>query len=258
MDQEQRSKYINTTCAPLFLNNYFLANGHNSLTTSATATFIQYEGMIYAVTCAHVNAAASSRDRCTAQLHAGRVVVNLSEWSSIGKVSALRDVIGTAPVDISICPIADHLFEIISRGKPKVPINLDEIPEANWDAVDFCLAAGFPDRAKTKNDESVASPMVEVIAQLASSLSPSTVTFTLQSTLEKPSTYKFSGMSGGPIFALFDETPPVPIGILFEGFPSSEEAGTSDASFLGDRDILIRGHVLTRCIFAGWLRDAGL
>lgn len=258
MDQEQRSSYINATCAPLFLNDYFFAKGHNSLTTSATATFVQYKSRTYAVACAHVKAAASSLDRWTAQLHAERAVVNLTEWSSFGKVSALRDVKGTAPVDISICPIPNHLFEIIARGKPKVLINLDELREPKWDVVQFCLAAGFPDRAKTSNDESVASPMVEVIAQVASSLGPSTVTFTLQSSLEQPSTYKFSGMSGGPIFALCDETLPVPIGILFEGFPSDEKAGTSDTSFLGDRDILIRGHLLTRSIFAEWLRDAGV
>lgn len=258
MDQEQRSKYINTTCAPLFLSDYFLTEGHNRLTTSATATFVQYERMTYAITCGHVKAAASSRDRWTAQLKAGRAVVNLSEWSSIGQVSALRDVKGIAPVDISICPIPDHLFEMIACGKPKAPINLDSFSEPQWDQVKFCLAAGFPDRAKTDNGISVASPMVETVVQLASLISPSTTTFTLQSSLAKPSAFKLSGMSGGPIFALFSELPPLPIGILFAGSPSGEGVGTSTSSFLDDRDILIRGHLLTPQIFGGWLRDAGI
>jgi len=152
----------------------------------------------------------------------------------------------------------DHLVKILGRDKPKVPIDLDGYEEPRWDHIKFCLAAGFPDRAKSDGDSVVSSPMVEAVAELASAIDPTNASFALQSELETPSPYGFSGMSGGPIFAIWDEEPPVPIGIVFEGYPSGQEVGASADAFLGDRDILIRGHLLTPQTFAGWLRNTEL
>lgn len=39
---------------PLWLQDYFVRNGHSEKTTNATATFIKYSGQHYVFTCRHV------------------------------------------------------------------------------------------------------------------------------------------------------------------------------------------------------------
>lgn len=255
MERAEVSKAVNATCAPVFIGNYFLADGHNSGTQSATATFVRLEGVTYVVTCRHVKSLAFATPGWTARLHAHPAIISLSNWSSVGLIPTLRDV-DESHADISVCALPDHLMEQLARNKPKAPIDLDRYEPPKWDRITYCLAAGFPDRAKSHTDLHVASPMVEVIAHLASSISPSSTSFALQSELEEPTPYKLSGMSGGPIFAVNEDEEIQPIGIVFEGHPSGEDGISSTDSFLTDLDILVRGHVLTPETFAGWLSSA--
>lgn len=100
--------------------------------------------------------------------------------------------------------------------------------------------------------------MIEVIAELACTVSARSTSIVMQSQLDRPSDWGFSGMSGGPMFALGQNDQPCPVGIVFEGYPSGEDGGRSKDAFLGDHDVLIRGHLLTPDIFGTWLRAANL
>lgn len=258
MNLSHRSKLVNMTCCPLFIGNRYVFDGHSSRTTSATATFVEFKGQHYVVTCRHVKEAAFYQPGSSARLQAGRTVISLDHFSSTGLKPSLRDVEGETYVDISICALPGHYIELLAREKPKAPINLDRYEEPRWDSVRLCLAAGFPDGEKSHDDQHVASPMVEVLAELASPVGQDFPTFTLQSELETPSPWGLSGMSGGPIFMLNSaDGRPIPIGIIFEGHPSGTEVQRSADAFLGDHDVLIRGHLLTPQTFSGWLRDAG-
>lgn len=254
MRRRDLSAKINQNCAPLFIGNYFLSDGHSSQTPNATATFVRFEGVTYVVTCSHVKALATAADGVTARLHGHHTLIALSNWSNAGLVPSLQDV-DDDRVDISICPLPDLHMEVISKAKQKTPIDLDNYVEPIWGNVNHCVAAGFPDRAKTNNDTVVESPMIEIIAEVASNLGPNSPTFVLQSKLEAPPALGFSGISGGPIFAL-DGDQVLPVGIVFEGLPSGEETVPSPASFFGDCDIMVRGHLLTPATFSDWLKRA--
>jgi len=254
-----RSKEVNGYCAPLFLSHYYLADGHSSCTISATATFVRFRGQCYAVTCGHVKAAASARPEWTAKLRAGPAFLNLSNWSSTGLTPTLREIGDGKQVDISLCALPEHWLDFMARDKPKKPIDLDHYREPRWDRMTYGLAIGFPDREKSDDGHHVRSPMVEVVAEFASAMGPDALTFTMQSQLNEPTPYKLSGMSGGPIFALDDKGAPLPIGIIFEGYPSGLENDASPGQqILNERDVLIRGHLICPEIFARWLQDAGL
>ena len=258
MDDRSRSKLINQTCAPLFIGDALLADGHTATTSSATATFVRFQGKTYAVTCRHVRKDASAVTGWSARLHAGVAVIPLANWSSAGLTSILRDAADESGVDISLCRNPDHLFDVVSQAKPKTPIDLDTYEEPNWGEISFCLAAGFPDRIKTEQGGSVFSTMAEVVAEVTSNLLPSSETFVLHSNLGEPSPVGLSGMSGGPIFALREEGSPLPLGILFQGRPSGEVTDVPPGAFLTDADISIRGCLLSPTVFARWLQGAGL
>jgi hypothetical protein len=84
-----------------------------------------------------------------------------------------------------------------------------------------------------------------------------------------PHGYFFSGMSGGPIYAVEEYDPRevedeelFPIGIIFGGYPASGEADTHGAdlresAFLTSRDLFVQAYVLTPEIFDEWLHEAG-
>jgi hypothetical protein len=78
--------------------------------------------------------------------------------------------------------------------------------------------------------------------------------------LEKPHGYYFSGISGGTLYAVEEEIL-VPVGIVFEGYPSTKkqaEARANSTAFLDEHDIFIRALTLTPEIFEEWLRRAKL
>lgn len=255
-DSVSRSKAINRCCVPLFIHDAYLSDGHNETTLSATATLVRRFGICYLVTCLHVKREAHSNPRWTASVHAGKTVINLNHWSKDGIVPSLRDVDDEFSSDICISTFDDCHLDILNKTKPKSPIDLDRYQEPSWRDIQFGHAAGFPDQAKIKQGDHVASSMVEVIAELASAIGPSAPTFTLQSEISDMSPHGFSGMSGGPIFVGGGEKL-CPLGIIFEGAPSGQENQTSSNAFLTERDILIRGCLLTPTTFDNWLRSAG-
>jgi hypothetical protein len=259
METKERSARIANHCMPLYIGGRYLIGGHDAATTSATVTFVKHQGIDYAVTCEHVSREAYRTDRMTARMHFGRVVVQLDQFDSRGMTRLLKSVGGNQPVDVSICRLGAKYVEQVSAnsGRQRLPIDLDSLEEVVWSGEMFGLAAGYPDKAKYETGETVSAPMVEVTAPIVSG-GGSAETFTLHTSLEAPSPYGFSGMSGGPVFLIKDGGAVSFIGIVFEGSPSQLGTELPGDGFLGKNDVLIRAHRLTPSIFERWLEDAGL
>ena len=264
-DRAELSRLANAACVPLFIGNYFAADGRTPDTPSATATLVRFKGRLFVVTCEHVRKTAYAAPGQTASVGVGRTIINLSSWgadSSTGQaqlIPALRQLRLESNRDLSIAAVPAHYLDLLNRYKTKVPIDLDRHQAPDWSRVKFGLAVGFPNRLKAADGDALLSKMIEVTAELNSTPGPNDAFVTLHSEASAPSEYGLSGISGGPIFALTDQLPPLPIGIVFEGHPSGEDTDR-DASqaFLNENDLFIRGLVLTPATFATWLDKCGL
>jgi hypothetical protein len=266
---------------PAWLQDHFLGTGHDEKTRNATFTFIKRNGRHYAVTCRHVVDSLSDAaivpavKNPTIALHVGKAVLNLSYFTAQGLVLGVNSPKGgTAQdgVDVAIASLDGGYWHMLVKDKNKAPIDLDTWREPDWNAVKYCLAAGYPDEHKEKvvgdTGPSVASPFAVVCAEATSKLGRNERLIVLSSALEKPHGYYFSGMSGGPIYAIegheqrkVEDEELFPVGIVFEGFPGSGRTDVhndSDAmtTFLTDRDLFFRALTLTPEIFDEWLRKA--
>lgn len=245
---------------PLFLQDHFLGSGHDDSTHNGTATFIKYGGHHYVCTCRHVaeslgNEVVIGADtkHPTASLMVGRTVINLSFFTADGLQSALR---APSPdngykVDVCVCRIDSH-WKFLQEHKDKEAIDLDQWIAPPWQEIRMCAAVGYADEHKTAQDDRVSTPMPVVTAELQSELSADAREFTLSSSLEEPHGVYFSGMSGGPIIGVWGDGNYIPIGLIFEGYPSSRDAPIS--MFAGPNDLFVRGLLLTPERFNAWLR----
>ena len=243
---------------PVFISDYFLKDGHSEKTSNATVTFVKCEGRHYACTCEHVATADELKiDRRTLGLRAGRVIINLSWFHANGLQTAFRNppgIIEGDKVDVAIADISSS-WAILEEQKNKVAVDLDRWREPPWESIEYCAAAGYPNHHKEREGEMVASLMPVATAALGAPLSRDARQFTLTSALEEPHGIYFSGMSGGPIVGCLEKGP-VPIGLIFEGMPSSPDAPAS--IYAGPNDIFIRGLLLRPQIFGAWLATAEL
>jgi len=266
---------------PAWLQDHFLGTGHDEKTRNATFTFIKRSGRHYAVTCRHVvdslanTAVLPSVKNPTIALHVGRAILNLSYFTAQGLVLGVHSPKAESKrdeVDVAIAALDGGYWHMLTKDKNKVAIDLDTWREPDWNAVKYCLAVGYPDEHKDRVDAdagpSVASNFAVVCAEATSKLGRNERLIVLSSYLEKPHGYYFSGMSGGPIYAIegpeqreVEDEELFPVGIVFEGFPGSGRTdvhGNSDAmaTFLTDRDLFFRALTLTPEIFDEWLRKA--
>lgn len=246
---------------PIFIGDYFLADGNSEKTANATATFVRFGGRHYAITCAHVldiaddKRAQSAYGRETLRLMAGKAALNFSSFGPDGQRSSFirLDEDGYA-LDLGIAAI-DGYWALLCGEKQKEAIDLDEWQEPPWEKIELGAAAGYATLRKRRSGKMVETDMPVAYADLHTPLGPDTREFTLHSTLEEPHGVYFSGMSGGPIVGCWDDRF-LPIGIVFEGEPSSPREGES--LFAGANDILIRGLLLTPSRFERWLDRAQL
>lgn len=274
-------KRVKAVCAPLFATEQFLHGGHSENTTNATVTFMQLESRIYAVTCHHVLSAFLSEAlrtgrRIVPSIHSGRSVHQFHWYGPQGQYrwsfTSCRDFPSNASIsdqqalsdlerrnverpDIAIADVTS-VWPVIRDGRGAEAINLDNWAEPNWSAIQpVWLAYGFPDGHKYRTDNKVAAPMPRVsVEPVSSTPSSEKPTYTLCSTLAAEHGWGFSGLSGGPVLvAHIDEDRYAYVGITFEGAPSAKELAESPESFVGKRDIILRGYHLTPDLFRDWL-----
>ena len=120
-----------------------------------------------------------------------------------------------------------------------------------------------------------------MVTKLDTTLELNEPQFSLYSRLKDPPRYGFSGMSGGPVYAIEEskikgdprfpigeddprfpigeDDPRFPIGIVFEGSPSTIKSAeqsheSTTQGFLDKRDILLRVLTLTPETFDEWLK----
>lgn len=254
---------------PLFIQSYFLRNGHNEFTINATATFVKYEGRYYVCTCRHVTKIVEKSQNenddnwdINLALMTESMSINLSHFTAMRTLKSTfnspeKAVGENSEIDVSITDISS-LWDFFCTKKSKIPIDLDLWEEPPWPDIKVCATAGYGSEHKERKDAIVATPMLYIVAETASALNRDCQEFTLSSKLEEPPGYYLSGISGGPILALWEDKVSGmnfrPIGLVFEGSPSSENLANIGSGLTGPNDILIRGLLMTPDIFSNWLK----
>lgn len=243
---------------PLFIQSRTLL-GRDEHTPNGTATLVQIDGAVYVVTCRHVAGypASIGDPHVTCALMADKMVLNLSEITAEGVRSSFGEVaadFSDRERDIAILPLAEHLWKHYGARKAKRPLNLDAWREPPWADIKWCAVAGYPTYHKQVQGDQLASPMVVSIVETAGGIDPENASFTLSSQLPEPSPYYFSGISGGPVFGLTDDEI-WPVGIVYEGHPSTPADARPAEAFLGPTDLFFRGLLLTPCIFRRWIES---
>ena len=272
--------------APVWLQDRFLFTGRDETTRNATGTFVKRRGCHYMVTCRHVLETVTEPETVpgaplpTMALEVDRVVLNFSFLTMEGIKSTVRapePKIQSTPDDIALAKLSDFHWELLSSRKNKVAIDLDSWREPNWSDVQSCLTVGYADEHKEKTtledgSEKIATRFLNVVTKLDTTLELNEPKFSLYSRLDDPSVSGFSGISGGPVYAIEeskikdDPLFPIgedeslfPIGIVFEGSPSTIESAersheSTTQEFLDKRDILLRVLTLTPETFDEWLK----
>ena len=263
---------------PLWIQHHFLATGHDETTPNATATFVKRRGRHYMVTCGHVvQIVRRRRDedgerQLTMALHVNRGVLNLSSVGAEGIVLSVRTPgaeLHSRPADVALASLEPSYWEILSSRKSKTAIDLDSWQAPDWSAVRKCLAVGYENEGKTtiqsEGSEMVATRLLNVVADVCSMPVDDTTGFELMSELDRAHGYAFSGMSGGAVYAIegsnrteVEDDELFPVGIVYEGCPSTHRAREPDVEDVGrpifsERDVFIRALMLTPGIFDDWL-----
>ena len=254
--------------------------GVSKSTASATATFVMRCGSPYICTCRHVVEAVfdgKTIPGCkfpTMALKVGRKVLNLSRM--IGRKAELNF---RSPkdekIDIAIAPLTEAHWKLLTNEKKKTAIDLDNWQAPDWSSVKWGLAAGYPNEHKTHTTvgetEYIANQLITAVAEVSSDLPPHK-RITLSSALAKPHSWYFSGLSGGPLYVVegpeerdVEDDALFPVGIIYQGFPSTYRPDVSGApqrdpkqAFLNEQDLFFRALALTPDTFDEWLRESGL
>ena len=268
---------------PIWLQDYFVQTGHDADTRSGTSTFVKRKGVHYVCTCRHIMEGIKDPKMVpnakfpTLALAIEKAFINLSRMTARG----LPELIMRAPgpdtehgkTDIAIAPFDPASWHLLVTSKNKSAIDLDRWKEPDWSKVRFGLANGYPDEHKknvsANSTDQVANQLITVVAEVAATPSRAQRTITLNSALDKPHTWYFSGLSGGPFYFVegleereAEDDELFPVGIVFEGYPSSgrieaNESRDTAASFLTGKHLFIRALALNPAIFDQWVRDCG-
>ena len=197
-EKEKHKKELSAFCRacsdPVYIQDYFLSDGHSEKTTNASATFIKFGRNYYACTCWHVvegmvqKGAETDNDRITLGLMVGKAVINLSSFRVDGLRSAFTrpdGVLANDKIDIGLANI-DSVWHLLERDKGKVAIDFDHREIPPWDEIEVGAAAGYPTEHKERSGDVVETPMTLTIAELCSTISADVRQFTLSSTLDEP------------------------------------------------------------------------
>ena len=251
----QMQKIARACCDPLWIQHRFLATGHDVTIDNGTATFIKFRGHHFICTCRHV--ADAPKGDFVPALMAGKLVLNIASYHPDRVYRHNFRLPDRDSYDIAIAPLWDFHWGLLQKRKNKVALDLDVWEEPEWPTEGTLAAVGYLNERKYNQADKVATPMNFAVAELASTIGPDTPTFTLSSVIEQAHGLVFSGMSGGPVFINVSEDKMIPVGIIYEGGPSSDRHENPQSS-IGPTDIFIRAHTLTPTIFEKWLAAVDL
>ena len=270
---------------PLWIQNHLLPIPHNTTASNATATFVKRKDRRYVLTCRHVLKELEKLKGSNQLPHAALTLLVNDSLEAVPShiTQQVIEVNPQAPepqfmeneVDIALAPIDDRNWELLSGVKKKAVIDLDDWRAPNWNRIGYCLAAGYPDEHKgisTHNNVLVVTTkLVTVIAEIkeGEGPAPNNPEFTFHDRVKDLKGYTFSGMSGGPVYAVegreqrcVEDEELFPVGIAFEGRPSTNKPGTENQHnkgvFLSQGDFYIRACILTPRTFDEWLARTGL
>lgn len=148
--------------------------------------------------------------------------------------------------------------------KGKLAIDLDFWKKPEWNKIQTCVVSGFPTESKKYSITHVSAPLPLIIAEVTNTISEVRDDFTLASSVSQ-NDFFFSGVSGGPVFHITQETPNKPyglnlIGIVYEGTPGSSSAWEKRGkeAFFSRNDIQFKVYILTPDKFSSWLKELEL
>lgn len=251
-------------CEPLFLSSPFMRDGHDVEKANGTITFVEFQGRLFGVTCAHVydqqtlsgkGLTLHGKERCAYQLGSFGPKGYRSSFKS------LRTDRSESGPDIAIIELGESVKQNHLERKGKKAMNLEAWEEPDWFDISIPVAFGYPTEHKSQSNDVLRAPLLAVAAEVTRPISPTDSTFLLASSLTEGNPYFFSGMSGGPVYHVSGpDASPVIVGIVFEGSPGSavEWDARNNQSFLTRSDIQIRAYVFTPAIFEEWLSLAEL
>lgn len=258
----------------LWLQDMFLRRRPSERTPTATATFVRRCGRNFAVTANHVvNALKGKRiaEETPAPalgMWVGSTALNFCRITARGIVHSFRAAGGTVDpdFDIAIAPLDDFRSSMLFERDNREAINLDDWMEPDWPQVTRALAAGYPTHHKTiverDGKRQLDATYVTPIFQIDPPFDPFRSSFTLHREYETEHGFWFSGLSGGPVYAIegaldmVDDTMLRPMGIVTQGHPGSPDA--SKSAIFTTKHAVIHALMLTPATFDTWLTAAGL
>ena len=258
-----------SNCAPLYIMDAHLIEGYDESTRNGTATFVQLGGRYYACACRHMVEITQKRREsgrskfATLALGYKQGFERLSFFTAEGLNDAVRAVpagVNEEFLDLAIADITSFWDRFSSEwGSVAIEMDEDRWHEPRWARAELLAAAGWPEMGKrnvTTDDgrDIVRGTLMYTVAQVKGGLSRTDRVAMMESRLEQPHNWYFSGMSGGPMYVLQDEKI-IPVALLYDGWP--QKLGDTHEKY-DEHWIAIRGAVLTPSNFARWLNAAGL
>jgi hypothetical protein len=265
-DHQARAR---SNCAPLYIMDAHLLEGYDESTRNGTATFVQYAGRYYACTCRHMVEIMQKR-RDSGQSRFATLALGYKEGFerlSFFTAEGLNDAVRIVPpgvqedfLDLAIADITNFWPRFSAEwASEAIDMNPDAWHEPRWARAHLLSAAGWPEMGKRNvitpdRGAIVRGTLLYTVANVRAGLSRTDRVVMMESRLDKPHNWFFSGMSGGPMYVIQDEKI-VPVGILYDGWP--QKPGDVSEEY-DEFDIVIRGAVMTPDHFARWLTAAGL
>ena len=162
-------------------------------------------------------------------------------------------------LDLAIADVSQHWATLSKEcGNRPIEIDRENWHEPRWAHAKLLAAAGWPEMGK-RNVTANGKPRVRgsitlIIADVSGGISRHEDIILMNSRLDAPHGWYFSGVSGGPIYVIQGDLI-IPAGLLYEGWPQAKDERQGE---LTPNDILIRGVTLTPSNFEKWLSSARL
>jgi hypothetical protein len=261
----------------LWLRDSFLRRPSGERTPTATVTFVRRHGRNFAVTANHVvNALKGERiaeetPTPVLGMWVGSTALNFSRITTRGIAHSFRAAAGgtaNPSVDIAIAPLDGFFSTMLFERDNREAINLDDWKAPNWPQVNRALAAGYPEHHKRiverDGKRQLDGLYITPIFQIDRGFDPLRSSFTLYHEFETEPGIWFSGLSGGPVYAIegaldmVDDTMLRPLGIVTEGHPGCHDANASESAIFTTKHAVIYALMLTPTTFDTWLTATGL